>query len=311
MPNRRRAQHARRFAARAIAVASVVLALAIVLHPFIPGVFGTYIATALPWLIAAVAVLLIAAIATARRRAWLVALVPLCAWLIMVAPLILPLSGSSAAASEGTIVVASQNVQAGSGTAGDSARTLAERGADVIALEELDGAARESAAEALNDSHPYSYAVGTVGLWSRYPIVNEQPLDLDLGWSRALAADLETPAGLVSIYVVHAASLRPGVQSDRDDMLNELGATLERDENDRIIVAGDFNATVTDPALRSIQRTVSEPNQSGLSLGFTWPSESPVARIDHIFQHGLKAVSSTVVRAGESDHLAVVTTFIL
>ncbi|MET0853671.1 MAG: endonuclease/exonuclease/phosphatase family protein [Microterricola sp.] len=301
-----------RIAARLIAVAAVLLAVAFLAHPLIPGAVGTAIATALPWLVLLVPVLVIAALLTRRRRAWLVAGLPLLAWLVVIGPLLLPLSApASADIQPGTLTVASQNVQAGSGTAAASAVTLADAGADVIALEELDGAAREAAAEALSDSHPYSYAVGTVGLWSRYPIVNEQPLDLDLGWNRALAADLETPSGLVSVYVVHAASLRPGAQSDRDGMLTELAAIVERDENERVLVMGDFNATSTDPALRALQQSVSEPNQTTASLGFTWPSAMPMARIDHIFQHGLEAVDSSVVEAGESDHLAVVTAFVL
>lgn len=299
-----------RSSARVIAVLAIIAALAFVVHPWIPGVVGTSIATALPWLGLIVPILAIAAIATRRRRVWLVAALPLCAWLIVMGPMLFPLTGETPAhANDLKITIASQNVQAGSGTAAESALEMADRDADVIALEELDGAAREAAAQTLAGSHPYSYAVGTVGVWSTYPIVNEQPLDLGLGWNRALAADLETPAGLVSIYVVHAASLRPGVQSDRDDMLNELADVVARDENERIIVAGDFNATVTDPALRALQRTVAEPNQSGLSLGFTWPNDMPVARIDHIFQRGLSASESSVVPAGASDHLAVLTTF--
>lgn len=299
-----------RSSAQAIAVLAVLAALAFVVHPWIPGIVGTSIATALPWLGLVVPALAIAAIATRRRRAWLIAGLPLLAWLMVMGPLLLPLAGDSAAhAGEGELTVASQNVQARSGTAAASALALADRGADVIALEELDGEAREGAAEALAESHPFSYAVGTVGVWSKYPIVNEQPLELGLGWNRALAADLETPAGLVSVYVVHAASLRPGEQSDRDEMLTELAEVVARDENERVVVAGDFNATVTDPALRALQRTVSEPNQSGLSLGFTWPNDMPVARIDHIFQRGLGASESVVLPAGASDHLAVLTTF--
>lgn len=313
MPNSPSAAAERRRArttARVVAISAVVVALAFLLHPLIPGVIGTSIATALPWLGLLVPTLALAAIATRRRRAWLVASLPLLAWMIVTGPLLLPLSGVPAAeADELEITVASQNVEAGSGTAAESALTLADLGADVIALEELDGAAREAAAKALADSHPFSYAVGTVGLWSTYPIINEQPLDLDLGWNRALAADLETPDGFVSIYVVHAASLRPGAQSDRDHMLKELAAVVARDENERILVAGDFNATVTDPALRALQRSVSEPSQSGLTFGFTWPNDMPVARIDHIFQRGLTALESSVEPAGASDHLAVLTAF--
>lgn len=316
MPDPRRAPQTggarsprRRTAARVIALAAIALAAAILIHPVVPGVVGTAISTVLPWLALLVPVLLVAALLT-RRRVWMVTLVPLLAWLFVVGPLLVPLQpGPSAWAGDGSMTVASQNVEAGSGGAAESALTLAAQDADVIALEELDGAARNAVDEALDDAYPHSYSVGTVGLWSRYPIVNEQPLELGLGWNRALAADLETPAGLVSIYVVHAASLRPGAQSDRDSMLAALAEIVADDENERVLVVGDFNATLTDPALRPLQRWVSEPTRSTASLGFTWPTGMPLARIDHIFHAGLTPLESSVMDAGSSDHRAVLTTF--
>ncbi|GAA3892807.1 hypothetical protein GCM10022381_38140 [Leifsonia kafniensis] len=302
----------RRAWARVIAVIALLLAVLLAIHPLIVGPFGTAIATVLPWLGLVVPLLVLAALLTRRRRAWLVSAVPLLVWLLLVVPLIVPLSGASAAEEDtSTLTVASQNVQAGSGTAAASAQTLVDEGADVIALVELDGTARDAASDTLEATHPYSYAVGTVGLWSVYPILNEQPLDLGLGWKRALAADVDTPNGLISVYVIHAASLRIGFQSDRDDMLAALAATVARDENDRVLVVGDFNAAVTDPSLTALRRVVSEPNQSTMSLGPTWPAANPVVRIDHIFQSGLTPVHNDVVPAGDSDHRAVVTRFLL
>lgn len=302
----------RRAWARLIAVVAVLFAALLLIHPLIVGPFGTAIATTLPWLGILIPLLFIAALLTRRRRAWLVSAVPLLVWLCLVVPLVIPLSAASAAEGEApTLTVASQNVQAGSGTAAASAKTLVDNGADVIALVELDGSARSQASDALETTHPYSYAVGTVGLWSIYPIVNEQPLDLGLGWKRALAADIETPDGPISVYVIHAASLRIGFQSDRDDMLRALADTVGRDENKRVLVVGDFNAAVTDPSLTALRRVVSEPNQSGLSLGPTWPAANPVVRIDHIFQAGLTPVHNGVLPAGDSDHLAVITRFLL
>ncbi len=292
-----------------VATAALALTAAMLLHSVIPGMLGTIVATALPWLAALVPVLWGAALLT-RRRVWVVTVVPLVAWLIVVGPQLMPLPLEPSARSVGgTMTVASQNVEEGSGGAASSAVTLAAHDADVIALEELDGAARATVTAAIGDEYPHSFSVGTVGLWSRYPIINEQPLELGLGWNRALAADLDTPSGLVGIYVVHAASLRPGAQSDRDDMLAKLAQVVADEENDRVLVVGDFNATVSDPALRALQRWVSEPSRSTASFGFTWPSSMPIARIDHIFHAGLTPVASSVLRAGNSDHLAVLTTF--
>ena len=294
----------------AITICSLLLAIAIAAHQWFPGSVGTLNASALPWYGWLLPVLLAGAVATRRRRAWLAAIAPALAWLIIVAPTALPLGGSGTALDEGSLTVATQNVRGGEGTAVESARVLAAEGAEVIALVELTGADREAAAAELSGSHPYSYSVGTVGLWSAYPLEFEKPLDLGLGWKRALSADVLAPGGTVSVYVVHAASFRPGIHTERDTMLRNLGDLVPLDVSERLIVMGDFNATTFDPALRPLLSTVSEPRTSGLSWGFTWPTSLPVARIDHIFERGLTAADSRVMSAGTSDHRAVVTRFV-
>jgi vancomycin resistance protein VanJ len=319
----RRAGHLRR--ARGIAIASIALTVVIGLG-LVPGFVGASVATALPWLGYAVAVLLLVALLV-RRRVWLVALVPALAWAVAVGPSLAGISAASFAAiapggsatadtsvagdaaNGGRLVVASQNVEAGSGTAGASAAALVESGAQVIALTELDAEARGQAADALVASHPYSYAVGTVGIWSSLPLSGEQPLELGLGWNRALTVDVETPTGPVTVYVVHAASLRPGLQSDRDTMLAELGARIADDDAERVVALGDFNAASTDPALAGIRAELSEPAQSSPSFGFTWPTAFPLARIDHVFQRGLTPIENTTEPAGSSDNLAVIAAF--
>lgn len=296
--------------ARTIAVVSVVLTLTIALHSVLPGSLGTLTATVLPWLGWLLPALTIGALATRRRRAWIITLVPALTWSLLVAPAALPLGEAGGSVSESSpLTVATHNVRGGEGTAIESARTLASEGADLISLVELTSEEREGAAAELAASHPYSYQVGTVGFWSKYPIEQEKPLDLGLGWKRALSADVLAPGGTVSVYVVHAASFRPGFQTERDTMLRNLGELVPQDLSERLIVMGDFNATTFDPALGPLLETVSEPRTSGLSWGFTWPAAAPIARIDHIFERGLTATDSRVLPAGASDHKAIVTRF--
>lgn len=285
-----------------------MLTLTIALHSVLPGSLGTLTATVLPWLGWILPLLTIGALITRRPRAWIITLVPALTWALLVAPAALPL-GDAGGSGSSTLTVATHNVRGGEGTAIESARALAAEGADLISLVELTGADREAAAAELAPSHPYSYQVGTVGLWSKYPMEYEQPLDLGLGWKRALSADVLAPGGTVSVYVVHAASFRPGFQTERDTMLRNLGELVPQDASDRLIVMGDFNATAFDPALGPLLETVSEPRTSGLSWGFTWPTTAPIARIDHIFERGLTASESRVLTAGASDHKAIVTRF--
>jgi len=293
-----------------VSVIALVLAAVLALHAFIPPLFGVslLVESALPWLGLAVPVILIAAAVTRRKGAVAAALVPAAVWVAMFVPAIVPLTWSAPAASGDTLTVASQNVEAGSGTAAESATALAATGAQVIALQEMDDTARSAVEGVLSDRYPYSYGIGTVGVWSAYPIENAQALDLGLGWQRGIAADLATPTGLVSIYVVHAASARPDDHATRDEMLANLADYVPRDENSRLLMIGDFNAGSSDRNMAGLFGSLSEANQTDGGFGFTWPASMPVTRPDHVLQRGMEVTSNETMRVGASDHLAVLTT---
>ncbi|KAB2807226.1 hypothetical protein F9L07_27465 [Pimelobacter simplex] len=291
-----------------VVLLSVVIAAFVVLAQ-VPGVAGTIGAATLPWAGLLLLPLLVLAL---LRRSWasLAAPVALGLWLVALAPALPAVLSSGTDDAEGTAVTfASQNVEADSGTSAASARTLAGLDSDVIALTEMDASARAKAAEALAPTHPYAYTAGTVGLWSVYPLSNTQGLTLGLSWKRALRADVAAPGGTVRVYVVHAASVRPGQQAGRDSMLDHLASEIDADDSPRLVAMGDFNAATTDPALKGIRRHLSEPRSTGLSFGFTWPARFPLVRIDHIFERGLTVLGTRVAKAGSSDHRAVLATF--
>ena len=288
---------------------AAVVTAAVFLHLVLTGPAGTFFAIILPWLWIP-ALLCLALLPWMRRRGRLLLLIPLVAWGLMAAPALIPLQ-TQGGNTGGRITVASQNVHAGSGTdsVARAASALAERGSDVVVLVELDDAGRRAARETLAESHPHSYTVGTVGIWSRYPLTNTRALGLGLGWKRALAADVETPAGTLTLYAVHAASVRVGEQDARDEMLRDLSQVITEDAAPHAVAVGDFNAVAQDPALAGIRSTLSEPAQSTPSFGFSWPAGFPLARIDHVFQRGMSPQENTMLRTGDSDHLGLVATF--
>ena len=306
----RRRRRVRTGLAGVVVAFALLLALVLGLHSFTPDLsgMGLILDSALPWLGFGVPVLILAALISRSRGAVAAALIPALVWGVMFVPSIVPGSWSAPAASADTLTLASQNIEAGSGTAAESAGILAATGAQVIALQEMDADAREQVEAALSESYPYSYGIGTVGVWSVYPIENAQALDLGLGWQRGIAADLATPSGLVSIYVVHAASARPGDHGTRDEMLANLADYVPRDENDRLLMVGDFNAGTSDRNLAALTSQLSEANQTDGGFGFTWPASFPVTRPDHVLQRGMEVTSNTTLRSGNSDHLAVLTT---
>lgn len=291
-------RHARRLAIAGIAV------LLLTACGWIPGVLGTAGAALLPWLGLVVLALVVTALFLARRVIVLLA-VPALLWFLAMAPALPGLPASASAETE--LTIASQNVRAHSGGAATSASELAQSEADVIALTELDGDSLSAASEVLADGYPHSYKVGTVALWSRYPLVNAEPLTLGLSWKRALRVEVQSPAGTVAVYVLHAASVRPGQQQDRDAMLDGIADQVASDEATALVVVGDFNAPSTDPSLAALRAEAEWVRPTDGTLGLTWPAAFPLVRIDQVFVRGLDVVASNTLRAGNSDHLATMT----
>ncbi|MCM3779250.1 endonuclease/exonuclease/phosphatase family protein [Microbacterium hydrocarbonoxydans] len=294
----------RRTAARIIAVTAAAALLATV-AVWIPGVVGTAASVVLPWLGLVLASLVVFAFVRARRTLLLL-LVPVLVWLLALAP---SAPGFAATADGPTLTVGSQNVRAHSGGAASSAKQVAASSPDVIALIELDGDSLDAARSALDERYPHSYAVGTVGVWSRYPLTSADALTLGLDWKRALRVTVQTPDAEVAVYVLHADSVRPGQQQGRDTMLANLADAVSEDGAPSVVAVGDFNAASADPALGALRAHLDWVRPTDGTLGFTWPAALPLTRIDQVFARGLDVVSSGTVRAGESDHLATVTTF--
>jgi len=284
----------------AVTVLALVVMQLLLLHGLVPNV-GGYASLAesfLPWL--GVPILILAALVARRFSSTLV-------WAMLFIPAMMPW-GDRAAASAGTLTVASENVQAGNSAAGSVAAALAATGADLVAVQELDPSSQTAVAAALTPTHPFSRIVGTVGVWSEVPILDSQNLDLGLGWTRALFVDVDTDVGRTRVYVVHLDSIRPGQKSKRDAMLRELRTTLAADPSERIVVVGDFNSATTDRAFRRLTDTVTDVGTSTMDLGFTWPSAFPLTRLDHALVRGLTPITSEVLPANGSDHRGLLIT---
>lgn len=294
---------------RALVLLGALLStLLIVFYPRVPDVFGLalLVDNAAPWFGLAVPVLLLMSVVSRSRSALAFVLVPAMAWLVAFGPSIAPLAWTAPEEKADSLTVSSQNIKAGTGAAVESARALASAGSDVIALQELDAGSGQDVTTALRSTYPHHFVVGTVGVWSKYPLSESQPLDLGLGWKRALTTQVETDAGSIRLYAVHAASARQNDHGNRDEMLAQLAGILRADKSPAVMAVGDFNATSTDRSFSALTETLEEPNQDRGMFGFTWPREPfGFMRLDHVLQRGLEVVSNSTIPAGDSDHLAV------
>ncbi|CAM04523.1 membrane protein [Saccharopolyspora erythraea NRRL 2338] len=285
----------------AVAAAAAGLALLLAGHAVVPGAVGTMLDSVVPWL--GLGVPLVAAGALlARSRAVVAVLVPALVWVAMFGPALLP----SASAQAGDLRVATQNLYAQNPDPAATAHDLASTGADLIGVQEMAGDSRQELDDVLADRHPHHRTMGTVGLWSSYPIRGAEPVDLGLGWTRAMRASITTPSGPVTVYVAHLPSLRPDSVGRRDLGMAKLAAAVADDDAERVIVLADLNTAGTDPQLGRLHL---QHAQRG--LGFTWPAAFPVARLDHVLYRGVREVGAEVVRTRGTDHRAATADFAL
>ncbi|MET8830962.1 endonuclease/exonuclease/phosphatase family protein [Streptomyces sp. NPDC004610] len=293
-----------------LAVLAVLCALVMAVHAQIPnriGNLGSLIETFLPWFGLAVPVLLLLALIRRSATALIAVILPAVVWLNLFGGL---LTGK-AAATGGDLTVVTHNVNAENPDAFGTARDVAASGADVVALEELTSDAVPVYENALGETYPYHSVQGTVGLWSTYPLSDIRPVDIELGWTRAMRATVDAPGGQLAVYVAHLPSVRVKLEAgftarQRDTSADALGEAIARERVERVVLLGDLNGTMNDRALNAVTAQMrSTQGAAGNGFGFSWPASFPLARIDQILVKGVEPISSWTLPATASDHLPV------
>ncbi len=187
------------------------------------------------------------------------------------------------------------------------------RGADIVALQEMDAHGTSRLAEALGMA--YVYYPATVhpktgrdfgnAVLSRWPIAEDRKIVLPhpdgfRGTRRAaVAATVVLGKVCVRVYSVHlGTAIWIGPESKRDQVREVLGDAARYE---RVIVAGDMNSHAIGSELRAHGYRWPTERQPATNLVFNW---------DHIFLSGLElagTASTGVVldNRGTSDHRPV------
>ncbi|MFC5144028.1 endonuclease/exonuclease/phosphatase family protein [Streptomyces aureoversilis] len=290
-----------------LAALAVLLGLLMLLHTQLPnrvGNLGSLTETFLPWLGLGIPVLFVLAIVRRSATALIALLLPVVTWVNLFGGLLSDKTGKG-----GNFTVATHNVNAENPDPAATARAVAASGADVVALEELTNASRYE--KALAGTYKHHSVQGTVGIWSKYPLELVQPVDIRLGWVRALRATVRTPQGPVAVYVAHMPSVRVKFNAgftagQRDRSAEALGQAIAQEPEKRVILLGDLNGTMNDRSLAPITSQLrSAQGAAGDGFGFSWPASFPMARIDQIMVRGMDPVSAWTLPATKSDHLPV------
>ncbi len=294
-----------------VTVLAVLVMVVLEYHERVPnlGNLGSLLETFLPWL--GLAVLPLGAVAVLVRAPLAIGAVGLLAtlWMFQFATTLWPKSDG-----EGALRVVTHNISALNTSTRETAEALLEADADLVAIEEMEGASKAIVEAAFDADYPHVADGGTVGLWSKHPISTSRQLDLGLSWPRALRAVVETDQGQVAVYVVHLASVRVGVlgfsSAQRDAAVRLLAGEVAADPVRQVIVMGDLNGSSYDRALTPLLDEVRSAQRiAGRGFGFTWPARFPMARIDQILVRGLQPRSAWVMDRTGSDHRPVAATF--
>ncbi|MGD6757117.1 endonuclease/exonuclease/phosphatase family protein [Streptomyces sp. BH105] len=309
---------------RVLAALALLLGLLLLLHAHVTdrGGIGSLVDTFLPWFGLLVPVLLAGALWRRSASAVVAVVLPAVVW----AGLFGGVLGDKAHADASDLTVVSHNVGADNRDPAGTARDLAASGADVLALEEITAQARGTYEKALGEAYPHHTVQGTVGLWSKLPLAESGPVDLqqDVGplgaaksaaeklpSNRALRTTLTTDDGPVAVYVAHLGSVRVmprgGFWTDsRDRNARALAEAIAAEHSKRVVLLGDLNGTMDDRAFAGLTTQLkSAQEQAGDGFGFSYPADFPVVRIDQILLRGVTADRSWVLPATGSDHRPV------
>ncbi|WP_442818783.1 endonuclease/exonuclease/phosphatase family protein [Streptomyces sp. NBC_01320] len=292
-----------------LAACAVLLTLVMIFHAEIPnriGNLGSLSETFLPWFGVFVPVLLVLGLVRRSATALIALLLPAVVWLNVFGGLLTDKSGSG-----GDLTVATHNVNAGNPDPAGTAQQVAGSGADIIALQELPSGQVPAYESALADRYPYHSVQGTVGLWSKYPMSGTRPVDIKMGWTRAMRSTVTTPKGKVAVYVAHMPSVRVKLNAgftatQRDASADALGEAIADEQLGKVILLGDLNGTMNDRSLNAVTSQMrSTQGAAGNGFGFSWPASFPMARIDQIMVKGIEPMSSWTLPATGSDHLPI------
>ncbi|MCX4822660.1 endonuclease/exonuclease/phosphatase family protein [Streptomyces sp. NBC_01142] len=294
----------------ALALFAVLVALLMIFHAQIPnriGNLGSLTETFLPWLGVFVPVILVAALLRRSATALIAVLLPLIVWLNLFGGLLTGKSDSSG----GNLTVATHNVNADNPDPAGTAEQVVASGADVLALQELPGGQVSTYEQALAGTYKYHSVQGTVGLWSKYPMTDIAPVDIRMGWTRAMRSTVTTPEGEVAVYVAHMPSVRVKLNAgftanQRDNSADALGEAIAREPVRKVVLLGDLNGTMNDRSLNAVTSQMrSTQGAAGDGFGFSWPAAFPMARIDQIMVRGVEPASSWTLPRTDSDHLPI------
>ena len=216
------------------------------------------------------------------------------------------------------ITIFSQNLLYTNRNSQEAARDIERDSPDVVLILELSHENLRPLKLALSpEKYPFSFvkpdtngAFG-IGLWSKYPMKAKQT------WVAAtplVDAELTVDGQTIRFLGVHTVGPLTSLERSRwATELRWLAREVTRSKSGRLIIAGDFNATMQHKDFRRLLSAgLRDAHGAGGGWDPTWPHHwwwlPPVMRIDHVLAStDLGVAWQRVLTANGSDHSALLT----
>ncbi len=198
---------------------------------------------------------------------------------------------------------------------------------DVFAILELSSSLEQSLVEQFGSTHKYVVSEPSdggnfgIGLWSRYPLLNDRVFHLSVPIVPSIEADVQLPTQTIRVIVTHPV---PPMGSrnfaHRNFHLELLAQRIRKYQDDdpihSVILLGDLNLTPWSPIFHDFQASTRLENAAaGQGLQPTWYrwDAFPFGLVlDHgMHSHDLDREQRTILSANGSDHRPLVMDFSL
>lgn len=184
--------------------------------------------------------------------------------------------------------------------------------ADIIGLQEYNYA---QFAETIQADYPYTAYSDSLGIWSRYPIVDYKVIDSNGERSISLQATVDVNGFLISVYIFHPPRAQVDLRNLRynDSALEQAVPRLVRQiqqDPHPVIVLCDCNFSEVSTYHSDLEAVVHDSWQAqGFGFGLTAPFNRrlwPIVRSDYIwYSDDWVTLEVKVMPDSTSDHLPV------
>lgn len=250
-------------------------------------------------------------VAVALRRWWTSGAAA--AVTLVVLALQLPPNVSDTAGGARRLVIVQANLKVGYADPAALVRLVRHDHADLLATEELTTTEQQRLlAAGLARELPYRYTRpipsggGGLGVWSRYPLHDEQ--DVPGFWLGVLSTRVELPGGPVTFLAVHLTPPYPYADHHWRHEIARLQHVLPR--TGPVLAPGDYNATTDHAQFRDLLEHgyADAAEQAGAGYLPTYPNDrwyGPVIGIDHVLLRECTATDARTLGLPGSDHRAL------